>query len=76
MEKTFSTQKKKKEIRERNLIQFSLQNKKNITKEYWEIYLTIYVYCCCLKKAVITKDIKAECKSNLFKNKRDWKGGI
>ena len=34
------------------------------------------VYCCCLEKAVITKDTKAECKSNLFKNKRDWNGGL
>ena len=61
-------------MRERNFIQFSSQ--KNFKKEYREIYLKIYVYCCCLKKAVITKDTKAECKSNLFKNKRDWKGGI
>ena len=61
-------------MRERNFIQFSLQKK--TLKRNIGIYLKIYVYCCCLKKAVITIDIQAECKSNLFKNKRDWKGGI
>ena len=48
--------------------------KRNI-RESVRTYLYIFEVW---KKAVISKDIKAECKSNLFKKKKklDWMGGV
>ena len=59
----------KKEIRKRNFIQFSLHItlKRNIGR-YIRKYM--YIFTIYKKKAVISKDIKVECKSNLLKKKR------